>query len=176
MPLVETTMDFSAVSGFVQTFLVTQEQTGGKFVEVEIVLQPGAGGAPLHVHPNQEERFEVKDGVVDVFHGGAWHTLKAGDVVVVPPGMPDQFKNASARSATLLCRLSPALDFQDMNVAVMRLVNEGKITSQHDLRSIIYSSMVLKRFPASVRMRNPTYRWTTSLFQLIGQALRFSID
>jgi quercetin dioxygenase-like cupin family protein len=176
MSLADRTMDFTAVSGFVQTFLVTQEETGGRYVELEIVLRPGAGGAPLHVHPGQEERFEVKEGVVDVFHGGAWHTLKAGDVAVVPPGMPDQFKNTSPRPARLLCRLSPALDFQDMNVAVMRLINEGKIKSQRDLKSIIYSSMVLKRFPESLRMLNPTYRWTTSLFALVGRALGFSID
>jgi uncharacterized cupin superfamily protein len=65
-----TAMDFTPVSGFVQTFLVTQEQTHGQYVELEIVLEPGAAGAPLHIHPHKEERFEVKEGVVDVFQGG----------------------------------------------------------------------------------------------------------
>jgi len=120
-------MDFTAVSGFVQTFLVTQEETGGNSVELEIVLKPGASGAPRHVHPHQEERFEVKEGVLDVFHNGAWHKLEAGAVAVVPPGMPDEFRNTSAKPVKLLCRLSPVLDFQDMNVTVMRLINEGKI-------------------------------------------------
>src|SRR5262245_13435728 len=120
-------MDFTAVSGFVQTFLIKKEETDGRFVELEIVLKPGARGAPRHVHPHQEERFEVKEGTMDVFHDGAWHKLGAGDVAVVPPGMPDEFRNTSARPAKLLCRISPALDFQDMNVAVMQLINEGKI-------------------------------------------------
>ena len=170
------TMDFTAVTGFVQTFLVTQEQTGGKYVELEIVLRPGAGGAPLHIHPHQEERFEVKEGVVDVFHGGVWHKLHSGDVAVVPPGMPDQFKNTSARPAKLICRISPVLDFQDMNVTVMKLINDGKIRSQKDMKSIIYSSMVLNRFPKSLRMLNPTYRWTTSFFAFMGKCLGYSID
>jgi len=176
MPISNKTMDFTAVSGFVQTFLVTQEDSGGKFVELEIVLEPGAGGAPLHVHPHQEERFEVKEGVLDVFHGGAWHKLQPGDVAVVPPGTPDQFKNTSARPAKLLCRISPALDFQDMNVAVMQLINDGKIRSQKDVKSIIYSSMVLSRFPQSVRMLNPTYRWTTSFLAFVGKCVGYSID
>ena len=169
------TMDFTAVSGFVQTFLVTQDDTAGEFVELEIVLAPGAGGAPRHIHPHQEERFEVKEGVVDVFHGGTWHKLQPGDVAVVPPGMPDQFRNASAGPAKLLCRISPVLDFQDMNFTVMKLIKEGKIRSQKDLKSIIYSSMVLTRFPKSLRMLNPTYRWTTSLFSYLGKCLRYSI-
>jgi quercetin dioxygenase-like cupin family protein len=170
------TMDFTAVSGFVQTFLVTQEETDGRFVELEIVMAPGAAGAPLHIHPRQEERFDVTEGVVDVFHAGAWHKLHPGDVAVVPPGTPDQFKNTSDRPAKLICRISPVLDFQDMNVAVMKLITDGKIRSQKDLKSIIYSSMVLRRFPESLRMLNPTYRWTTSLLAQLGQFLRYSID
>jgi len=168
-------MDFTDLSGFVQTFLKTQEDTNGKFVELEIVLKPGARGAPRHVHPQQEERFEVKDGVVDVFHGGAWHKLGVGEVAVVPPGMPDEFRNTSAKPATLVCRISPALDFQDMNVTVMKLVNEGRIRSQKDVKSIIYSAMVLERFPKSLRMLNPMYRWTTSLFAFLGKCLGYSI-
>jgi len=171
----ERRMDFTAVSGFVQTFLVTQEETGGKSVELEIVLKPGARGAPRHVHPHQEERFEVQEGVLDVFHNGAWHKLEAGAVAVVPAGMPDEFRNTSNKPAKLLCRVSPVLDFQDMNVTVMRLINDGKIRSQKDLRSVIYSSMVLKRFPQSLRMLNPTYRWTTSFFAFLGKCLGYSI-
>ena len=53
-------MDFTAVSGFVQTFVTSQEETGGSFVKLEIVLKPGARGAPRHVHMHQEEHFEVK--------------------------------------------------------------------------------------------------------------------
>ncbi len=89
MELKNKPLDFTAVAGFVQTFLVTAEETNGAYVELEMVLKPGAEGAPLHVHPYQEERFEVKEGVLDVFHRGAWHKLRAGDVAVVPPGMPD---------------------------------------------------------------------------------------
>jgi quercetin dioxygenase-like cupin family protein len=176
MTLTNRQIDFRRLSGFVQTFLATQEETGGRYVELQIVLSPGGGGAPLHVHPFQEERFEVKDGVVDVFHGGRWHTLHPGDVAFVPAGMPDQFKNTSDKPATILCRISPVLDFQDMNIAVAKLMAEGKIRSQTDLKSIIYSSMVLTRFPRSVRMLNPTYRWTTSLFAFIGKHLGYSID
>ena len=126
-------MDFTVVSGFVQTSVTSQEETGGRFVELEIVLKPGARGAPRHVHTHQEERFEVKEGVVDVFHSGAWHKLEAGQVAVVPPGMPDESKNTSAKPATLLGRISPVLDFQDMNVTVMKLINDGKIRSQKDV-------------------------------------------
>ena len=176
MELENRVMDFTAVMGFVQTFVVTAEETDGRYAELEIVMNPGGGGAPLHVHPYQEEVFEVEEGVVDVFHSGAWHKLGAGDVAVVPPGMPDQFKNTSSESATLLCRVSPVLDFQDMNVALMRLVADGRIKSQSDPTSIIHAAMVLKRFPKSVRVLSPTYRWTTSALAFVGRRLGFSVE
>jgi len=44
------------------------------------------------------------------------------------------------------------------------------------MKSIIYSSMVLNRFPKSFRMLNPTYRWTTSFFAFMGKCLGYSID
>ena len=169
-------MDFTAVAGVVQTFLVTQEETDGRYVEVEVVMDPGAGGVPRHVHPHQEERFEVTEGVVDVFHSGRWHKLAAGEVAVVPPGMPDQFKNTSDERATVVVRLSPALDFQDQCVASMKLIDDGRVRSQKDLRSLIHGSMLLKRYPESTRMLNPALRWTSSFFAFIGRCLRYSID
>jgi hypothetical protein len=95
---------------------------------------------------------------------------------VVPPGMPDEFRNTTAKPVKLLCRVTPVLGFQDINVTVMRLINEGKIRSQKNVKSIIYSAMVLKRFPKSLRMLNFTYRWTTSLFAFLGKCLGYSID
>ncbi len=169
-------MDFTSVSGFVQTFLETQEDTHGEYVDLLIVLRPGGGGAPLHVHPHQEERFEVTDGVLDVYHSGTWHKVRAGEAVIVPPGTPDQFRNTSGDPVTLRCRLSPVLDFQDMNVAMMKLIDDGRVKSQRDLKSIVHSAMLLQRFPKSVRMLNPMYRWTTAGLATLGKFLGYSID
>jgi hypothetical protein len=63
-----------------------------------------------------------------------------------------------------------------MNVTIMKPVKDGKIRFQRDPKSIIYSFMVLTRLPESLRMINPTYRWTTSLFAYLGKCLRYSID
>jgi uncharacterized cupin superfamily protein len=35
-------------------------------------LQPGAESI-LHIHPHQEERYEVLAGTVDLFLDGKWH-------------------------------------------------------------------------------------------------------
>lgn len=50
---------------------------------------PGNGQMPPeHLHPRQEERFEVLEGTVRVVVDGEERTHATGDAFVVPPGTP----------------------------------------------------------------------------------------
>jgi len=46
---------------------------------VIMVFAPNFAGPPLHVHPHQEESYEVLAGVLDVFVDGQWRELRAGE-------------------------------------------------------------------------------------------------
>ena len=50
------------VTGERIVFRKTAADTGGALVLVECVVQPGGAVAAAHVHPHQEERFEVLRG------------------------------------------------------------------------------------------------------------------
>lgn len=43
---------------------------------------------PVHYHPDTEERFEVRGGLLVVEVDGEEHQLEAGEVMVVPPATP----------------------------------------------------------------------------------------
>ena len=47
----------NSVTGEELTFLQTSESTGGEYVEVVAVVQPGGAVAAAHVHPKQSETF-----------------------------------------------------------------------------------------------------------------------
>ena len=52
-------------------FRQTSADTGGRLVEVEAIITPDGACAGAHVHPNQEERFQVIDtDQKNVGHGG----------------------------------------------------------------------------------------------------------
>jgi quercetin dioxygenase-like cupin family protein len=83
------------VTGELAHVLVDDVATGGRRIEVELFLQPGAAVAGAHRHPTLVERFEVREGRVGFLVGDARHELVAGDAVAeVPAGVVHDWWNA----------------------------------------------------------------------------------
>jgi uncharacterized cupin superfamily protein len=61
------------------------------------VLAPGKRGCPYHFHHAQEEMFVILEGEGTLRVAGQLLPVRAGDVVVIPPGpaYPHQFINSS---------------------------------------------------------------------------------
>ncbi len=68
---------------------------------------PPGGGAPPHRH-DFEEAFTVLDGEIEVTFRGTPSVVRAGQTVNVPANAPHAFRNASDRTARLLCTCAPA--------------------------------------------------------------------
>lgn len=75
----------------------------------ESLWPPDARHAPAHVHPAQEERFTVLEGVVHLRAGTDEHVLQAGDSLAVPPGVPHRGRSATGAGARLRLEFRPAL-------------------------------------------------------------------
>jgi uncharacterized cupin superfamily protein len=54
----------------------------------DLYAEPGGFVAAAHVHPRQEERFEVISGTLRLRFGKEERVLTAGDVAVIPAGLP----------------------------------------------------------------------------------------
>ena len=87
-------------------------QTGEKSQTAMMTLQPGEESGPKgNDHPKSEQVLYVVSGEVVAEVGNETRTLKAGDVVVVPPGVSHRFSNASKRPAvTFNVYAPPAYD------------------------------------------------------------------
>jgi uncharacterized cupin superfamily protein len=61
------------------------------------VLAPGKRGCPYHFHHAQEEMFVILEGEGSLRVAGQMLPVRAGDVIVIPPGpaYPHQFINTS---------------------------------------------------------------------------------
>src|SRR5213078_1793989 len=80
-------------SGERVTFRRTTADTGGEYVEFDLLLNPNAAGARKHRHPQQSERFEVFAGTIKFKLGRKTLVARAGDVVIVPPGKKHRIQN-----------------------------------------------------------------------------------
>src|SRR3954451_16628742 len=74
------------VSGERITFLRTAADTDGELLEIELELTPDGHVPGMHVHPRQQEHFEVLEGRMTFKLGRRTIVADAGDVVVVPAG------------------------------------------------------------------------------------------
>lgn len=96
-----------AVVGDVYRFLVTGNETGGKYALFEALVPPG-GGPPPHVHSREEEGFYVLEGEITFTVNGERVVAGAGTFANMPIGVPHAFKNESNRPARMLITLVPA--------------------------------------------------------------------
>ena len=163
------------VTGEVLVFHRTAEDTNGESVLVETIVRPDGFVAAAHVHPFQTERFEVLEGVVGLRVGEREILARAGDVAVVPPGMPHRFWNAGQGEARFLCEITPALQFESLIETMFTLAAEGK-TNRKGLPSPLRLAVIAKAHFDTVRLPFPPawlQRAGLALGAPLGRLLRY---
>ncbi|MGW5653847.1 cupin domain-containing protein [Streptomyces humi] len=97
----------TVVGGTPVSFLVTGDDTAGRFGLTEHRLPPRAPGAPLHFHNELTEMFYVVDGDVLLTLGAEQRIASPGTFMLVPPGTSHAFGNPGTDPATLLVMFTP---------------------------------------------------------------------
>lgn len=114
------------VTGERFVFHATSDDTAGKLLEFDLVVEPNGRVPGGHVHPGQQESFEVLDGTVKFRKGLRTVVAKAGDVVVVEPGTYHRFANAADTTAVVRVRVEPAFRMEELFETVASLAAEGR--------------------------------------------------
>jgi quercetin dioxygenase-like cupin family protein len=107
-------------------FRQTAADTRGELLQVEVWASQGAN-VPPHVHPSQEERFEVLSGTVTFWVDGKRTIATSGDKLTAPPGSVHAFAN-DGDEAHLIAEVRPALDLQEFLEAAAGLSRARQIT------------------------------------------------
>ena len=98
----------------------------GKLLEFDLVVEPHGRVPGGHVHPGQQESFEVREGVMRFRRGLRTVTAGTGDLVVVEPGTYHRFANAGDEPAIVRVRVTPALRLEELFETVAALAAEGR--------------------------------------------------
>jgi quercetin dioxygenase-like cupin family protein len=115
------------VTGERIVFRKRKADTDGALMEMTLFLAPGGFIAAEHVHPVQEERFEVTGSEVTFRVGGKERTYQPGEVAVVPAGTPHVWWNPSSVEAVTLVQFRPALDTETFFETFFGLAADGKV-------------------------------------------------
>jgi quercetin dioxygenase-like cupin family protein len=153
------------VTGERLVFRKTAADTNGEAVVVETFVRPNGFVAAAHVHPRQEERFEVLAGTVEFRVGRNTIVAEPGDRVVVPAGTSHRFRNAGEETAHFLCEVRPALGFEQLIETMFSLAADGK-TNRKGMPNPLRLAVIARHHFDDVRLPFPPAR-----LQRLGLAL-----
>jgi quercetin dioxygenase-like cupin family protein len=114
------------VTGERLVFRKTSQDTNGEAVVLEAYIKPTGFVAAAHVHPYQEERFQVLKGTLGFRVGRKKLVAGPGQRLTVPAGTPHKFWNAGEDEAHFVCEVRPALQFEQLIETMYGLAADGK--------------------------------------------------
>ena len=138
------------VSGERFVFHTTAADSAGELLEFDLVVEPHGRVPGGHVHPGQQESFEVRAGLVKFRKGLRTVTAGPGDHVVVPPGTFHRFANAGDEPAVIRVRVEPALRMEQLFETVAALAAAGR-TLPSGLPRPLDLALFMREFRAEVR-------------------------
>ena len=142
------------VTGERLVFHKTSRETGGELVVVECFVQPDGAVAAAHVHPQQEERFQVLRGTVGFRAGREKRVLGPGERLTVPAGTPHKFWNAGDGVAHFVCEVRPALQFEQLIETMFALAADGK-TNRKGMPNPLRLAVIAREHFDTVRLPFP---------------------
>ena len=160
------------VTGELSRINVAPAETGGRWIETDLWLQPGAAVAAPHVHDNLEERFEVVEGKVAFMVGGAERELEAGDEpVTVPAGVAHDWWNGGESVAHARVRVQalpgaagePAARFVSMIEAVWSLGALGRVNAA-GMPGPLWLAAIAHEYRDAIRFLKPPRAVQSALF------------
>ncbi|MBV9943866.1 MAG: cupin domain-containing protein [Solirubrobacterales bacterium] len=142
------------VTGERITFRETAADTSGELLAIDLILAPDGHVPGAHVHPSQEERFEVLSGTMKFRLGRKKIIANAGDVVVVPAGSVHKFANAGEEPAHVRVEVRPALKMEQLFETTVALAHDGR-TNANGMPKPLDLALFVREYEDEVRAAFP---------------------
>jgi quercetin dioxygenase-like cupin family protein len=160
-------------------FCKTARDTGGELCQADLYLQPGAFVAAEHIHPLQEERFQVISGTLRGRVAGKALTGGPGETVVVPAGTPHVWWNSGEDELHVLVEVRPALRFESFFETFFGLAQDGKVNLKTGLPNPFQLALMMRAYRNELVLARPPRLAQTLLFGLlapIGRLLGYKAE
>ena len=159
----------NSVTGLRTVFRKTAEETSGELLQVDWIGEPGWTTGPDHVHPRQEERFEVLSGRLGLRVGGVERVHSAGDVVVAPAGAPHAAWNAGDGEVHVLVDFRPVLRSEIAFETLAGLARDGKTNGAGAPRNPLLLALVLREFEDEIYFVRPPLAIQRVIFGVLAK-------
>jgi len=142
------------VTGERIVFHQTSRETNGEVVVFETIVGPNGFVAAAHVHPKQEERFEIVAGTLGLRVGGEEIVAGPAETLTIPAGTPHRFWNAGDEEVRFRCEVRPALQFEQLLETMFALAADGK-TNKKGMPNLLRLAVIARAHFDVVRLPFP---------------------
>jgi quercetin dioxygenase-like cupin family protein len=147
-------------------FILTSKDTNGELLRIECFSAPSGVKEPEHVHPYQENRFEVISGSLMFCIAGKERQVNAGETISIPPKTAHLFWNGSDQEIHYIQEFRPALDSELFFEKLFGLARDGKLNDQ-GTANLFQMSVFIPRFWNELRVTKPPEIMQRILFGLL---------
>ena len=158
------------ISGETIIFQTTGLERPGAVFRAECIVKPGGRlAAPLmHVHPKQTETFWILEGELQTVVNGLARVYKAGEQVVIQPGVPHLWGNASqTEQVRFTFELSPGLSWATLFESIFAMARDG-LTKPDGSPPILAMAAGLHQFPNHFYLASPPVAVQKAMFALLA--------
>jgi quercetin dioxygenase-like cupin family protein len=142
------------VTGERIVFRQTSADTNGELVAIDLALPVGGHVPGMHIHPLQEERFEVTAGKMKFRYGLKTIVAEAGETVVVPAGKIHNFAQHGDEPSQCRVEIRPALKMEQLFETTVRLAQEGR-TNRKGMPKPLDLALFVEEFKDEVKAPFP---------------------
>jgi len=146
----------------------TARDTGGELYQMDVYVQPRGFVAAEHIHPLQEERFEVISGTLHGRVAGTALTSGPGEKLVVPAGTPHIWWNSGDEELHVLVEVRPALRIESFFETFFGLAQDGKVNPKTGLPNLFQMALTLRAYRNELVLARPPRLVQTLLFGLLA--------
>lgn len=164
------------ISGARAVFQRTAAETNGDLVRIDFTFPPHIPMSSEHIHPLQEERFEVLSGTFGFLVDGQEQAGGAGHKLVAPAGVPHNFWVVGDEPGQIRFEFRPALRTEEVFETLWTLARTEKIDLKTGRPSLLQSAVLLSEYrnefvPASPPL--PVQRLLFGVLAPIGRLLGY---
>jgi len=117
---------------------------------MHLLVENRGFAAAEHVHPNQDERFEILAGRFRYRLAGVEREAGPGEVVQIPKGARHVWWNAGEDDLSTIIEFRPALRSEEFFESYFALGKDGKTDPKTGMPNLLQMAVVLREFEEEI--------------------------
>ena len=166
----------NARTGQVMVFLKTGAETNGELLQIECISPPSSAREPEHIHPYQENKFDITSGSCFFSVNGKKQIVSAGQSVSIPPKTRHYFWNEGDADVRYIQEFKPALTIAGFFDTFFALSRDGNLNDK-GVPNFFHASIIMLKHKNDIRVIKPpwpiqylTYLTLTPIGKLMGHS------